>query len=133
MKIRYFILLLFIILSACQSDTRPPAPLGEHAALEKLATAYDSLRDQIPVSPSGLTPEGKLRFVEQVFQQAGFDYGKTLQDASQVSPQNITDHHRDMMQLLLLPNQGLSEENSKTLYNESQYANIEKVNRLYTQ
>lgn len=133
MKIRYFFLLITIALTACQNNPRPPAPLDDRATLEKLANAYDSLRDQLPVSPSGLTPEGKLRFVEQVFQQAGFDYGKTLQDASQVSPQNITDHHRDMMRLLLLPNQGLSEENSKTLYNESQYANIEKVNRLYTQ
>ncbi len=133
MNIRYFFMLIAIALTACQSDTRPAAPLDDRAALEQLANAYDSLRDQLPVSPAGLTPEGKLKFVEQVFQQAGYDYGKTLQEAAQVAPQNLTDYHRDMMQLLLLPNQGLSEADGKTLYNESQYANIEKVNRLHTQ
>jgi hypothetical protein len=119
------------MLAGCQNETRPPAPLGERAALEQLASAYESLSEQLPVSPSGLTPNGKLKFIERVFKQAGFDLTATLQALAQVPPEALNTYHKDMMELLLLPAQGLSQEDTAALYTDEQIPSIVKIQALY--
>ena len=122
-----------LLVCACESDSQLPAPLGDHAVLEKLAATYDKLRDRLPVSPSGLTPKGKRKFVQEVFQRTGYDYDATLLAAARTPPDHITANHRDMMELLLLPTQGLNEADSQSLYGDSLYKAIEKINALYDQ
>jgi hypothetical protein len=123
--------LLGFLLAGCQNESLPPAPLGERAALEQLADAYESLSEQLPVSPSGLTPSGKLKFVEAVFKQAGYDFTATVQALAQVPPETLNTYHKDMMELVLLPNQGLSHEGTVSLYTHKQLPNIVKIKALY--
>ena len=132
MKPWFVIIMLFVGLTACESDRRSPAPLGERAALENLATAYETLSEQLPVSPSGLTPQGKLKFVQAVFKQAGYDFTATLQALAQTPPENISSYHQDMMELVLLPNQGLNDQAMEDLYNATQLGSIKVIRTLYT-
>jgi len=127
----FVIIILFAGLIACESDHRPSAPLGERAALENLANAYETVSEQLPVSPSGLTPQGKLKFVQAVFEQAGYDFTATAQSLAQTSPENVSRYHLDMMELVLLPNQGLSDQAMEDLYNAPQLASIKAIKTLY--
>jgi hypothetical protein len=118
-------------MSACQSEHRPAAPLGERTALEQLASAYETVSEQLPVSPSGLTPSGKLKFVQAVFVQAGYDLNATLQALAQTPPEALTAYHRDMMELVLLPSQGLSEPDTAALHGDAQLSSIKRIKALY--
>lgn len=125
--------LIFLLswpLVSCQSHSQPPAPLGERQALEKLAKAYDDLSERLPVSPTGLTPEGKLAFVRKVFDRAGYDFTGTLYAFAQLRRDTLNNHHRDMMELLLLPSQGVKESDLAKLYSKAEFASIEKINHL---
>lgn len=133
MKPWFYIIVLAAVLFACQDSNLPPAPLGERAALEQLASAYDTLNAQMPTSPSDLTPKGKLKFVQTVFKQAGYDYTATLQNLAQIPLENTTTYHKDMMQLVLLPTQGLSDQDTKTLYDDIQLSSVIKIKALYQQ
>jgi hypothetical protein len=131
---RFLIAYLFTMgigLSGCHADHGPPAPLGERAALEKLASTYEQLSGQLPVSPTGLTPQGKLKFVQQVFKQAGYDFNATLQALAQTPPESLSSYHKDMMELVLLPNQGLSEQATQDLYSAAQLTSIKTIKTLY--
>lgn len=120
-----------LLFYGCQGGAHPPAPLGERVALEKLAQAYEDLSKQLPVSPSGLTPKGKLKFVREVFDKAGYDLNKTIQALTNTSPDQLTPYHKDMMELVLLPNQGLSEQALGDLYNETELNSMTKIAALY--
>ena len=130
MKHRVYYVFLLVILAACQNEIRPAAPLGERASLDKLASAYETLSEPLPVSPTGLTPSGKLKFVQKVFAQAGYDFDATLQALAQTPPQALTAYHKDMMELVLLPSQGLSEQDTGALYGDAQLASIVKIKTL---
>ncbi|KPJ92129.1 MAG: hypothetical protein AMJ53_09990 [Gammaproteobacteria bacterium SG8_11] len=131
LKICFLVVALGIGLLGCHGDRQPSAPLGERAALEKLANAYETLGEQLPVSPTGLTPQGKLKFVQHVFEQAGYDFSATLQALAQAPPETLGEYHKDMMELVLLPNQGLDEKASEDLYGSKLYASINKIKTLY--
>jgi hypothetical protein len=128
----FVIAALGVSLAGCHSGHRPPAPLGERAALEKLASAYDTVSEQLPIAPTGLTPQGKLRFVQQVFDQAGYDFSATLQALAQTPPGSLGTYHKDMMELVLLPDQGLSEQAAEQLYSAEQLASIKTIKALST-
>ncbi len=128
----FFIIALSAGLVACQADHRPSAPLGERVALDKLASAYETLSEQLPVAPSGLTPQGKLKFVQEVFKRAGYDFSTTLQALAQTPSEGLNTYHKDMMELVLLPSQGLSEEAEEDLYDAAQLASIRKIKTFYT-
>ena len=133
MKYWYFLVALSIVLSACQPEAQPPAPLGERQALEKLASTYETLSERLPVAPAGLTPQGKLKFVKDVFKNAGYDYTHTLHSLAQVPRQTVNSFHKDMMELLFLPHKGLNRQDFKTLYSDKEVASIEKINALMAQ
>jgi len=106
--------LLFVIalcgglLAACGKSPAPAAPLGEYAALERLAEAYRQTLQEVPTAPRAMRPEGRRLFVEQVFRTAGYDYAATLAALAQgldASDKN----QRDLAELVSLPFSGLSD------------------------
>lgn len=122
------IALIFALISACeQKQSGVAAPLNELSALEKLATAYEKLSEEIPVSPANLAPKARKKFVSQVFRNAGFGYFETLQSLSSVNSNEITKLHRDMQELLFLPHYGLQQRIMKEIYNEEERILIEKI------
>jgi hypothetical protein len=130
----HFLMTLCLVLSACQPATPlSPAPLGQRQALEKLADAYNDLSRRLPTSPSGLTPQGKLKFIQDVFKKAGYDYGGTLKSLAQIPRESVNTYHKDMMELLFLPHQGVSRPDLKTLYSDEEIKNIEKITALLSQ
>jgi hypothetical protein len=136
LKLRFLLIAFLVAMgmggSGCHTDQSPPAPLGDRATLDKLASAYETLSGQLPVSPSGLTPQGKLKFVQKVFKLAGYDFNTTLQALAQTSPENLSPYHKDMMDLVLLPNQGLSEQATQDLYSASQLTSIKIITSLHS-
>jgi len=120
--------LLLILISACdkQKPTKA-APLGEKQTLEILADAYRKVSAQYPIAPTSLNPKAKRDFVEQVFVSAGYHYSNTLIALSRIDPIEITQYHRDIKQLLFLPKMGLSEEDSKSIYSESERNAIREI------
>ncbi len=119
---------LFVLVTACnQQNPIEAAPLGEKYALENLAESYRKLSDRYPVAPMSLPPKAKYDFVEQVFANAGYNYSNTLLELSRINPQEVTQWHKDIKQLLLLPKAGLSDEDSKTMYSESERRAIKAI------
>ncbi|HEY5602737.1 MAG TPA: hypothetical protein VIM41_06480 [Gammaproteobacteria bacterium] len=132
-----FFILLFIAgifnLAACESSKqsqRAAAPLGDKAALEKLAAAYETAAKPIPTSPMQLRPEARKRFVEQVFRDAGYDYFATLQALSKVAPESVTQYHKDIKQLLFLPHYGTVFEETKSIYNEQETQALQTIDSI---
>jgi hypothetical protein len=129
----YFVVLLGVISIACQPTNQSPAPLGERQALEKLAGVYDRLSQRLPISPSGLTPQGKLKFVHDVFKKAGYDYNATLNALAQTPSQTVNSYHKDMTELLFMPHRGLSRQDMETLYSKEELENIDRVNAILSE
>ena len=127
----YFYVAGLLCLTACgpsQKNHNSAAPLGDKTALEKLAAAYETVTKSIPVSAVQLRPEARKRFVEQVFQEAGYDYSATLQALSQVTPESVTQYHKDLKQLLFLPHYGTLFEETKSIYTEQEMQAIQLIN-----
>ncbi len=89
--------------------------MGDHAALERLADAYRATLQVFPAAPSNLPPAERLRFVRQVFREAGYDYDASLIALAAHGDVEDADQ-RDLADLLLLPTRGLSNESLATLY-----------------
>jgi len=98
------------------SGPRTPAPIGDHAALEQLATAYRSVADGYPVQPTSMRPKVKKDFVQRVFTTAGYHYGATLSAFANQGVDITNQDQRDLAELLLLPLRGLGEEDMKKLF-----------------
>lgn len=130
---RLVFIVFFVFFSGCQNNTPPPAPLGKQEVLQQLADAYKAIEENLPVAPGGLTPKGKRKFVEDTFKQAGYDFSKTLQALSNTPKENINPYHKDMMELLFLPQRGLSRADFKLIYSESEIDNIRKIESLFVQ
>lgn len=128
------ILLILLVLSitSCEQKTAAvAAPLNDIGTLEKLAAAYEQISEQFPVSPVSLAPKARKKFVEQVFEAAGYGYSETLDSLAKVKPDEITKLHRDMQELLFLPHHGLSTEVEEQIYNEQQQKAIKKIKSVF--
>lgn len=127
--------LLFLVifsLSGCdtsQPNQYPAAVLDNKEALEKLASAYESVSETIPVSPVNLRPAARKKFVVQVFMEAGFNYSETLHALSQVQAHSITQQHKDLKQLLFLPHYRVKFEEIKDIYTDEEINAIELINK----
>ncbi len=97
-----------LLLSACEKTSNDAAPVGDRAALERLADAYRAVSEKFPAQPSALRPEGLKKFVEQVFQKAGYDHGATLRAFAASGAAMTTQDHRDLAELLLMPYRGVA-------------------------
>lgn len=133
MKSRYIVLAFIVFFSGCQNNAPSAAPLGKKEVLQQLADAYKNIEEKLPVAAGGLTPKGKRKFVEDVFKQAGYDFAKTLQALSNIPQGNINTYHKDMMELLFLPQRGLSRADFKRLYSEPELDAIHKIESLFSQ
>lgn len=124
---------LILNVAACGSppQSHQAAPLNDKSALEKLATAYEATAESIPVSPTQLRPEARKQFVEKTFNDAGYSYSATLQALSKVDPETITQYHKDMKQLLLLPHYGIPLEETKEIYTEQELQAIQMINQIF--
>jgi redox-regulated HSP33 family molecular chaperone len=122
-----FAVLMISILACEEKKAGIPAPLDDIATLEKLATAYTEVSEQIPVSPVKLAPQARRKFIEQVFTTAGFDYLQTLKSLSEVQRDNITKSHRDLQELLFLPHHGLQQQAMKEIYSEKELTLVAKI------
>ncbi len=108
LRLLFVVVLYAALLAACGKSTLPTAPLGDHAALERLAGAYKQTLQDVPTAPRAMRPAGRLLFVEQVFRGAGYDYAATL--AALAEGLDAGDkNQRDLAGLVLLPFAGLSD------------------------
>lgn len=117
--------LLMMGLQGCDdSPPRKPVPVGDHAALEQLATAYRSVSGDYPIQPASMKPEGKKEFVERVFATAGYHYGATLSTFAKQGVDVTSQDQRDLTDLLFLPHRGLSDADMQELYTDEELAAI---------
>jgi hypothetical protein len=116
-----------LLLCACGGDDAlPPAPPGERAVLEQLAESYEQVSDQLPTRPSSLTPDARHKFVTEVFRKAGYDYSRTLIALGEsYQPADVL--HRDLMELVFLPVNGLPPGGLGELYSDEEIVAIGKI------
>ncbi len=94
-----------VLLTACSQSPSEmgPATLGDRAVLERLADSYTSISDgTLSVSPMSLPGDERRRFLEKVFQDAGYDYGLTLAALADGLDKN-NKLHRDLAELAMMP------------------------------
>lgn len=118
-KSGYWLLLCAVLCcSACSpGGTGKTVPAGDRPALEQLAEAYRSVAEDLPTNPLDQLPDNRRRFVEAVFQEAGYDYAATLNQLGQqggLDPAQTL--HRDLAQLILLPTSGLADQDIEKIY-----------------
>ena len=123
------IALLTILLLACDngSTQEASAPLNDKETLEKLASAYESISENLPTSPASLRPEARKKFVVDVFENAGFNYSETLNSLAGIKGDNVTQYHIDMKELLFLPHHGFRLDDVKSIYTEDEINSIIKI------
>lgn len=122
--------LLLLFASACTDKQQyGAAPLNDKATLEKLATAYRNIAQDLPVTPTGLRPTARRKFLEQVFRQAGYDYSSTLIALAQVPAQQVTQHHIDLKQLLYLPHFDRRIKQLSDIYSQDEIAAITDIDK----
>ena len=103
------LMVVVALFSGCSGtpEATQPAPLGDKAALEKLASSWEKVSsEKLSISPSGLPGDERKKFLEQVFADAGYSYTATLK---QLATQNIDKSnklHTDLVDLVLLPHHG---------------------------
>jgi hypothetical protein len=124
-------LLNFTGCGSSQQNQHGAAPLGDKNALEQLAAAYEKASESIPVSPVQLRSEARKQFVEQVFNEAGYNYSATLQALAITTPDAVTQYHKDMKQLLYLPHYGIPFEEVKQIYSEQEIQAIQRIDQTF--
>ncbi len=97
-----------LLLSVVACDSYGPkmaAPLGDKAALEKLANTYRTIEEnqQLDKSPLSLAPEQRKKFIEMVFSESGYSYSATLHSLAENKLNVIDQNIKDMAELLLIP------------------------------
>lgn len=129
MRIPIIIVLSVVcMLSACQpSPPTVPAPLGDYATLELLANAYREVAKDYPVQPHSMRPIGRKQFVQQVFATAGYDYTATLESVARAGVDVANQDHRDLVDLLFLPHQGLNEASWEDFYSDTELAAVQTI------
>ncbi len=102
-----------------------PVPLGDKQALEQLAIAYRALSSKLATTPNGLRPEGKRLFIENVFQDAGYNYNLTLLQMADQGVDFGVQLHKDLAELVILPQSGV---NKKELTSFNSQSEIKAIN-----
>lgn len=126
------VLLAVLVLTACDGEqSQPVAPMGDHAVLEQLADAYRKVSEQYPVQPQAMSPEGRKKFLTQVFKQAGYNYSASLIAAVQTATDNASKDQRDLVELLLLPTKGLSDEALGKMYSADELAAVQQLRKAF--
>lgn len=114
-----------ILLGGCNSKPALPvaAPLGDNAVLEKLAESWEKLStSKLAVSPASLPGNERKKFLEQVFEGAGYNYSATLKQLSSQPLDKSNKAYTDMAELLLLPHR-----NAQIPMDPAEYYSIEEL------
>lgn len=114
------VLLAILSLTACDDEKQQIAPAGDYAVLEQLATAYRTISEKYPVQPQAMLPKGRKEFLNKVFMQAGYSYSATLIAMGQSATDSSNQEQRDLVELLLLPVKGVSNEVRADLYTDDE-------------
>lgn len=99
-------LLAALLLSGCSGkpDAAVAVPLGDHAALEKLAKSWEKVAQQrVGVSPASLPGDERKKFLVMVFEDAGYDYGATLKQMAAKGFDKSDKNQNDLAELVTLP------------------------------
>lgn len=118
---------LSVVLFGCGADAQKPAPAGDHAVLEQLADAYRHVGELFPMQPQSMPPKGRKDFLNKVFAQAGYSYSATLMALAKVGGSITNQDHRDLVDLLLLPSKGLSDEDLASIYNTDEVLAVRQL------
>lgn len=114
-------------LLACDNSSQKAAPIGDHAGLEQLATAYRSVAQEYPAHPASMRPAGKKEFVERVFATAGYSYSATLKVFAKQGIDVTSQDQRDLADLLFLPHKGLVDTELADLYSVEELAAVRSL------
>lgn len=138
--ISYFKIILLLIalifpgvplISSCSERSNQtitkPVPLGDKQALEQLAIAYRAQRSKLATTPKGLKPESKRQFIETVFQEAGYNYNLTLLQMAGHSVDFGIQLHKDLAELVILPQSGVNKEELASFNSQSEIKAINIV------
>jgi len=125
-------LVLLLLLHACNNANQyqAAAPLGEISVLKALEKSYNTAANALPAAPTKLKPSVRRKFVEQVFQQAGYNYSATLMALAKTPSETINQHHKDMKELLFLPHHTLKFEDVKDVYTKEEQTAIVTINNI---
>lgn len=123
-------LLLVVVLTACENETLPAAA-GDHAVLEQLAEAYRKVGDHYPMQPRTMSPEGRRKFVDQVFTQAGYSYSASLLALADGAADSTDQDQRDLSELLLLPAKGLSDNLLSKSFSDEEQAAVKRLRTTF--
>src|SRR3569623_27380 len=123
---------LVLSLTACEKDgPATPAPIGDHAALEKLAKNYEAISEQLPVSPPNLQAKGRKEFVERVFAASGYQYAATLHRLAQGGWDVNAQNAKDLAQLVMLPHHDLpADQTLDGVYSPEELAAVHKLQAM---
>jgi hypothetical protein len=131
--VRIAVLLLCVIIMACADDNVPmrPAPIGDKTALERLATEYNKLAENLPVSPWRMQPSDRKDFVSKVFAASGYSYSATLHKLAEGGWSPNDKNTKDLIELLFMPHTSISSADGlKGVYSEEEIADVRKVQKM---
>ncbi len=125
--------MVFLGMVACGDyGAKVAAPLGDKAALEKLADAYRAVEEsqQLGGSPLSLPPEKRKKFIELVFAEGGYSYSATLHSLGQSVTQgklNVIDQNiKDLAELLLVPHRAVATD-LESIYSAQELQDIRAI------
>lgn len=131
--IRAAILALCMTMVACTGKEVPtqPVPIGDRAALEQLATAYEKLSENLTASPWGLSPDDRKNFLERVFAASGYNYSATLHQLARGGWDPNDKNAKDLVELVFMPHTDVhSGDSLKGVYSEQEQADVRKVQKM---
>ncbi len=126
---RVLLIPLLLSMVACSDNsTKVAAPLGDKAALEKLAKAYRIIEEkqQLDGSPLTLPPDQRKKFIEMVFAEGGYNYSATLHTLAENKLNVIDQNIKDMAELLLIPHRA-SAMAMEDIYNAQELKDIRVI------
>ncbi len=121
------VILALLNITACSRGDLPPSPIGDKAVLEKLANAFRDEANRFAWSPRDQTPSSKRDFVENVFAAAGYNYDKTLAHLAANKLESGNQLHRDLVELVFYPTNGISQDDIAKIYDDNEVAAIQKI------
>ena len=123
-----WMIMLALLVTACDRGPETPAPVGRLATLQTLASEYEALADTLPTSPMQLPAEDRKRFVETVFRDGGYSYAATLKALARGEWDKNDKNARDLVELVTLPHRQLrAGESMEGLYSEDELAAIRAI------
>lgn len=130
MKKFLIILVPCLAIFSCQAPSNKEVSLGDRAALERLAKAFENLSKDIRLSPSSLRPDKKKDFVIRVFNQAGYNYQLTLKHVA-TGFKKEEKLHKDLVELLFFAHErGWRPSKMSDIYNEEELKYINKIQKM---